>query len=96
MSETTAEERAVACTPMEIVGETVCSSCTEDAWPCFKQRLIADVEQAEAQLGEAQQQLRYWWETQHSCPCGARAEALDTHPHVLACPTERASPEKHG
>ncbi len=59
-------------------------------------RLIAHVEQAEAQLGEAQQQLRYWWEAQHSCPCGARAKALDTHPHVLACPTERASLEPHG
>ena len=47
-----------------------------------------------AQLGEAQQQLRYWWETQHSCPCGARAEALDTHPHVLTCPTERAGLSK--
>jgi len=26
----------------------------------------------------------------HSCHCGARGESLDTHPHVLGCPTERA------
>jgi len=41
-------------------------------------------------LLEAEQQLRYWWDSQHSCPCGARAESLSSHPHVLGCPTERA------
>ncbi len=38
----------------------------------------------------AERQLSYWWETQHSCPCGARAESPDTHPHVTACPTASA------
>ena len=41
-------------------------------------------------LADAQQQLRYLWETTRSCPCGARAESLDTHPHVIGCPTGRA------
>ena len=41
-------------------------------------------------LIQAGQQLLYWWETRHSCPCGARPESPDTHPHVPGCPTERA------
>ena len=42
------------------------------------------------------EQLRYWWETQHSCPCGARPESPATHPHVLACPTARALAREEG
>ena len=26
------------------------------------------------------------YESHQSCPCGARRESLDTHPHVTGCP----------
>ena len=81
MTETTVEELAETA-GIEAMGRAVL--------------VFAENERLKAQLGEAQQQLRYWWEAQHSCPCGARAEALDTHPHVLTCPTARAGLEKHG
>lgn len=42
----------------------------------------------------AEQQLLYWWETEHRCPCGARAESPDTHHHMPGCPTERATRTK--
>ena len=42
----------------------------------------------EGMLYQAYQQLAYWWNLHHSCPCGARAESLDTHPHMILCPTE--------
>ena len=29
-------------------------------------------------------------EIEQHCPCGARPESPDTHPHVLGCPVERA------
>lgn len=39
---------------------------------------------------DAYQQLEYLWETTHSCPCGARPESPNTHPHVTGCPTGKA------
>lgn len=48
-----------------------------------RERLVAD-------LADSQQQLRYWWQTEHSCPCGARPESPKTHPHVGGCPTAKA------
>jgi len=64
---------------------------------CALGRLIAEVERAQddsltrlRQLYQAYHQLAYWWELRHSCPCGARAESRDTHPHVPLCPTEDA------
>ena len=53
-------------------------------------RLEPELEKARELLAEGDQQLIYWWESQHSCPCGARPESPTTHPHVLMCPTERA------
>lgn len=38
---------------------------------------------------QAYQQLGAFWDMFHSCPCGARAESMDTHPHVLGCPTDK-------
>ncbi len=29
-------------------------------------------------------------EVERHCPCGARPEALNTHPHVTSCPVARA------
>lgn len=29
-------------------------------------------------------------EIERHCPCGARPESIDTHPHVTGCPVERA------
>lgn len=39
---------------------------------------------------DACKQLRAYWEMFHSCPCGARKESLNTHPHNLGCPTDVA------
>jgi len=61
--------------------------------PFVKYGRAADEEDSARQhenLLGAYQQLAYWWRTRHSCPCGAREEALDTHGHVPGCPTERA------
>jgi hypothetical protein len=52
--------------------------------------LVLRLEAAEHDLAQARQQLLYWWETKHSCPCGARPESPDTHPHVPWCPTGAA------
>lgn len=41
-------------------------------------------------LMEAYKQLEYLWVTTHSCPCGARPESPQSHPHVIGCPTEKA------
>jgi hypothetical protein len=41
-------------------------------------------------LHDAYQQLLYLWEHTRSCPCGARPESPNTHPHVTSCPTGRA------
>lgn len=38
-------------------------------------------------LLDAQVQLRYWWHAEKRCPCGARPESPQTHPHVSGCPT---------
>ena len=46
-----------------------------------------------AALSAADRQLVYWWDTRHTCPCGARPESPDTHPHAPACPTARALQE---
>ena len=48
---------------------------------------LAEVAQLDAQRNQAYQQLAYWWKERHSCPCGARPESPDTHPHVPTCPT---------
>ena len=45
-------------------------------------------------LIQAEQTLLWFWETYHSCACGARAESLATHPHVTGCPVERALQEQ--
>ena len=42
------------------------------------------------ELRAAEDHLREQWRVTGSCPCGARAEALATHPHVSGCPTARA------
>jgi hypothetical protein len=47
----------------------------------------AAVQQLRFDLQSAYQQLAYLWETTHSCPCGARKESPNTHPHVMGCPT---------
>lgn len=44
----------------------------------------------QSDLMEAYKQLEYLWATTHSCPCGARPESPNTHPHVIGCPTEKA------
>lgn len=44
----------------------------------------------ESRLIDAYQQLEYLWSTTGSCPCGARMESPNTHPHVTGCPTGRA------
>lgn len=46
--------------------------------------------QATGDLVQAGHTLRWYWETYHSCACGARAESPATHPHVSGCPTARA------
>lgn len=49
---------------------------------------VAEValKQAQQELYEGEAQLRYWYDTEHHCPCGA---VTDDH-HVPGCPTERA------
>lgn len=46
---------------------------------------------SDASLVAAWQQLAYWWEDHGRCPCGARREALASHPHVTGCPTAWAT-----
>lgn len=38
----------------------------------------------------AYQQLDRLWRTTGLCPCGARRRSLQTHPHVIDCPTDTA------
>jgi hypothetical protein len=42
---------------------------------------------ARLDLQAAQQQLAYLWNDTGSCPCGARRESPQTHPHIIGCPT---------
>lgn len=44
-------------------------------------------------LAQSQQQLAYLWHQTGSCPCGARKESPQTHPHVGGCPTAEAARE---
>jgi hypothetical protein len=52
--------------------------------------LLAEHNAIRYKLMDAYRQLEYWWQTEHSCPCGARPESPNTHPHVGGCPTAAA------
>lgn len=52
------------------------------------QLAVKDAENA--RLKEAlEKALAFGIETAQHCPCGARPESLDTHPHVVSCPVEK-------
>lgn len=51
---------------------------------------MSETERFQESLWAAFQQLLYWYDWKQSCPCGARPESLDTHPHVGGCPTAAA------
>lgn len=53
-------------------------------------RAESDRNQARDDLGQAYQQLDYWWFETWRCPCGARRGGESTHPHVSGCPTAAA------
>lgn len=57
-----------------------------DEFLAEKYRLYGQI----TRLGEAQVQLAYLWNQTGSCPCGARVESPDTHPHVVGCATDEA------
>ncbi len=43
-----------------------------------------------ADLVAAQEQLRYLWNRDHACPCGARDGAHQSRSHVIGCSTAAA------
>ena len=61
---------------------------------CVPVQELTDVQAALAQAlqaqKEAEQQLVYIWKRTGGCPCGARQETPNTHPHMLGCPTAKA------
>lgn len=62
----------------------------------IRKRLAADPKlsaavECERDLMAAYQQLACLWDTTRSCPCGARKESPNTHPHVIGCPTGAAA-----
>lgn len=65
---------------LELYGETYDSLKKEMKTNDLAQKLLV----------QSFQQLVWFWNTYNSCACGARKESLDTHPHVLGCPTSIA------
>ncbi len=49
-----------------------------------------DATDYERLVGVIQDMAHELLQVEQHCPCGARPEALDTHPHVGGCPVKRA------
>lgn len=46
--------------------------------------------ESQYKMFDAYTQLEYLWSQNRGCPCGARPESPNTHPHVTGCPTAAA------
>lgn len=63
--------------------------CEESVVERVKSQLaVKDAENARLKEALAKA-LAFGLETAQHCPCGARPESLDTHPHVVSCPVDK-------